>query len=144
MLATLFGGIFLKALPALVGAAFPQLKGLFADHEAGRLTEAELKTRLAETLAETSAKVEIAEAEAQSKNYAALMTALPQSRVMQAVWAAVAISQLLVLLWYQWVVPFGAFKGWWVSYPSAGATVDWAYFLLAGMLAVGLGLKGRR
>ena len=82
------------------------------------------------------AEVEKAWAEAATKQYAEFQQTLRSSPVVQRAFVAVIVTQLIVLLWYQIGVPalvYLAGQPW----PSAGATVEWAYLLLALCLGGG-------
>jgi len=144
MLTGIAAWVLKSALPGIIADALPKILDLFGRHQDGKITQAQLEAELRKTLADKAAEVDVAALDAGAQTFAAFNATLRQSRIVQAVWAMVMISQLFVLTWYQWVVPFGTLQSWWVRYPSPGATVDWAYLIVAG----GIGLapfvfKGR-
>lgn len=71
-----------------------------------------------------------------------LLEAAGASPLVGRVWAAAVLAQLFVLVWYQFVVPFGQWAGWWDRFPSPGATLEWAY-LLVGALLLGAPVAAR-
>ncbi len=108
-----------------------------------QISEVEAKRQIVLALVAATKDVEVAHADALTKMYATFMGAAEKSRLMQFGWAVTLFSQLFVLLWYQWFVPFLCWMdGVKSCYPSAGTTVDWAYFLVGGL--VGLGVFGLR
>jgi hypothetical protein len=100
------------------------------------ISEAEFKSRTAIAIQETFAKVEIAWAEAATKQFESFQQTARQSPIIARAYAAVIVTQLFVLLFYQWgASAFLLITG--TPWPSAGATVDWAYAILALCLGGG-------
>lgn len=137
----------------MLSAILSSLGGAFIDRFLGTALKAfeaynnkqismeELRTRLQLSLVDAAKAVEVSHSETLAKTYASFMGAVQQSKVMQFVWAAVTLSQLSVLLWAQVGIPFfvmlmrQTIPNW--KYPSSGATVEWAYLLLAGCIGMG-------
>lgn len=137
----------------MLSAILSSLGGAFIDHFLGTALKAfeaynnkqismeELRTQLKTALVDAAKAVEVSHSETLAKTYASFMGAVQQSRLMQIVWACVTLSQLSVLLWAQVGIPFfvmlmrQTIPGW--NYPSSGATVEWAYLLLAGCVGMG-------
>jgi hypothetical protein len=137
MLSTVFSTIGGEFVDRLLG----RLTGVFDAYLKKEITGEQLRAQVLEAVLATIREIEIAQADALAKTYAAFMQALAQSKLMQRVWACAVISQLVVLIWHQLGIPALAAivhlwsPGW--SYPSSGATADWAYLLVAGLLGMG-------
>jgi hypothetical protein len=133
MLSAIFSAVGGQIVDSLLG----KITGLFESYFKKEISIEELRTRLSQSLLETFAEVEKAQADALAKTYASFMDALQKSKLMQCVWASVVLSQLFVLFWYQWIVPALVTWKFVTHYASAGATVEWAYLLLAACLGMG-------
>lgn len=128
LIGSIFTGPILKGLAdALMGP----LESAFRDYMNAKITKEQLAEKLQEALIAGLTQVETQLYDSITKTYAAFMQAAAQSKTMQRVWAAVAISELLVLLWHQVGIPALVTFGYVKTYASSGATVDWAYALLA-------------
>jgi hypothetical protein len=100
------------------------------------ISEAEFRSRVAIATQDAFREVEKAWAEAATKQFESFQQTVRQSPVVARAFAAVIVTQLFVLLWYQWgASAFLLFTG--TPWPSAGATVDWAYAILALCLGGG-------
>jgi hypothetical protein len=125
---------------ALVTALAPLIIGKAADAFAAyankQITIAELNARVEQALIEAFAEVMKAQSDALAKTFASFTDLAKNSRMVRVVWSAVVLSQLGVLLWAQVGIPayVRAFGGTW---PSSGATIDWAYLLVAGLCGLG-------
>lgn len=130
---------FLAALltPALVGSLLNQGLDLFKQFQQGQITKEQLRNNLQAIIAQEATKVEQANMDALVKNYSAFVQLALGSKVVQVAYAFVVITQATVLMFVQVGVPFivWTYGGTW---PSAGATLDWGYLLLAGLLGVGV------
>lgn len=125
------------AAPLLVKLVAPQLGDIVDAYARKEITKEEMNARIAEALTGAAAKMHAADAEALSSTFASAMGAISKNRLMQYGWLAVLVTQLWTLFWYQWIVPFGQFMGWWIDYPSPGSTIDWAYGLVGGCIGLG-------
>lgn len=125
---------------ALVTALAPLLIGKAADaftaYANKQITLAELNARVEQALIEAFAEVMKAQSDALAKTFASFTDLAKNSRMVRVVWSAVVLSQLGVLLWAQVGISayLRAFGG---SWPSSGATIDWAYLLVAGLCGLG-------
>ncbi len=127
-LATLAGFLLPKLIPSLAGIA--------EQFKRGEIDKATMQARMHEATQAALAEVGKAHADAIAKTFASFMDASKSSPLMQRVWGAVTLSQLAVLLWHQVGIP--AYVHWTgLPYPSSGATVEWAYLLLAFCLGGG-------
>ena len=106
------------------------------------ISNAEFRSRVEIEVQNTVRETEKAWAEAATKQFESLQQTVRQSSVVARAYAAVIVTQLFVLLWYQWgASAFLLITG--TPWPSAGATVDWAYAILALCLGGGaLYLRG--
>lgn len=102
-----------------------------------QITIEELRAQTLKALLDTIREVEKAHADVLAKTYAAFMQAVVQSPIMQRTWATVVLVELAVLAWAQVGVPAIVAVGWVDRWPSAGATIDWAYALLAFCVGAG-------
>lgn len=108
----------------------------FEAYENKTITKEQLQAQLEEALLATFASVETAWAESYAKSYAAFITGAAQSKILAWGWLVVIMAQLVVLLWAQVGVPaLVYFTG--SHWPSAGTTVDYAYFLIAALFGAG-------
>ena len=133
MLAALFSQFGAGIINGLLDTA---LKA-FTAYENKQITREQLAEQLNEAMVKSVQAIEIAHADAIAKTFATFMGTVQQSRLMQIGWAVALFSQLFVLVWYQWVVPLLCYlEGNAHCYPSAGTTVDWAYFLVGGLVGL--------
>lgn len=124
--ASLLGGPVISFfVDKLMGPA----EDLFKAYFDAKITKEQLAEKLQETVQATFAQVEVAFAESLTKTYTAFIQAAGQNPVMARAWSIVVYSQLFVLVWHQLVIPALATYG--IQYKSSGATVDWAYALIA-------------
>lgn len=104
---------------------------------AKQITMEQLKTQLLSLMVSSARDIEIAHADALTKTYAEFQQTMRSSVLVQAIWASVVISQTIVLVWHQLGIPaLCYFVGNAKCYPSSGATVEWAYLLLAGLMGM--------
>ncbi len=131
-------------LDGIVGALSTPIVGKLTDSIAEvaeayltkEISEAEFKSRTAIAVQEAFAEVEKTWAEAATKQFDSFQQTVRQSPVVARAFAAVIVTQLFVLLWYQWgASAFLLVTG--TQWPSPGATVDWAYAILALCLGGG-------
>lgn len=128
LLASIFGGPLIKTfIDALIG---PALK-LFEAYFNKQISIEQLKEKLAEAALEAFASVEQAFLQSLTQTYTAFITAAKDNKTLARMMAITLYSQLAVLMWHQFGIPFVIFIGLTKSYPSSGATVDWAYALIA-------------
>ena len=125
------------ALLKLLSAPFvDKIAGIAHDYFTQKISEAEFKSRVEIAVQENNAEVEKAWADVAAKQYAEFQATARQSPVIARAYAAVIVTQLFVLVWYQWgASAFSLATG--TAWPSAGATVDWAYAILALCLGGG-------
>ena len=130
-------GTILKILSApFVGSLVDRISGIAEAYIKKEISEAEFRAQTNQAVVGAFAEVEKAWADAATKQYAEFQQTLRSSPVVQRAFVAVIVTQLIVLLWYQVGVPalvYLAGRPW----PSAGATVEWAYLLLALCLGGG-------
>lgn len=126
ILGTIAGAFGGQIVDSLLG----NVTGLFKAYFDKKITEAELRAGVLKALMQSFADVEKAYAESVAKTFGSFMEAAAKSRLLQVYLVAVGGSQLLVLLWHQVGIPFVIFMGWAKTYPSSGATVDWAYAIV--------------
>jgi len=118
--------------PILIG----KLADAFAAYEQKQITLAELNAKVQEALIAAFAEVQKSQSAALAQTFASFMDGAKNSKLMRIVWAIVVLSQLGVLLWAQVGIPaFGRLFG--GEWPSAGATIDWAYLLVVGLCGLG-------
>ena len=133
MLSAIFSAVGVNLVDSILG----KVTGAFESYFKKQISIEELKTRVRQAMLEAFVEVEKSHAEALAKTYDAFMQAMQKSRLIQVTWAAVVLSQLVVLIWHQAGIPALCFfldnKA---CYPSSGATVEWAYLLLAGCLGM--------
>lgn len=125
------------ALKAISGPFLDKITDLAKLYVTKQISEAEFKSR-SEIAAQDAAKeIEKSWADVAAKQYAEFQQTARSSPVIARAYAAVIVSQLFVLLWYQWgASAFMLITG--KAWPSAGATVDWAYAILALCLGGGV------
>lgn len=129
-------GLLAGLLKALSAPFVDRIEGLVGAYFNKQISEAEFKYRVEIAVQENNAEIERAWADAATKQYAEFQATARQSPVIARAYAAVIVTQLFVLLWYQWgASAFTLITG--TTWPSAGATVDWAYAILALCLGGG-------
>lgn len=126
ILAGLFTG---PVLTALVNSLLGPLENIYKTYIGGQISKEQLAEKLQEALLAAFADVEKAFLDSITKTYTTFITTAAQNPVMARAWAVVLYSQLFVLLWHQLIIPALATAG--IAYKSSGATVDWAYALVA-------------
>lgn len=131
----------LSAILSSIGGAFVEkffsaAKDIFHDYTAGKISEAECRTRLLTALLDSAKAIEISHSETLAKTYATFMDAMKTSKLMQIMWALTVGTQLFVLFWSQFFVPllfaYSLLPSW-----KAGTTGEWAYLLLGACLGLG-------
>lgn len=128
MLASIFAGPLIKTfIDALIG---PGLKA-FEAYQNKQITLEQLHEKLQEAALAAFASVEQAFYQSLTQTYTAFIAAAAQNKTLSRMIALVCYSQLAVLIWHQFAIPFIVFMSWAKAYPSSGATVDWAYALVA-------------
>ena len=130
-------GAILKMLSApFIGKLTDSITDVAKAYFDKQISEAEFKSRVDIVVQQTFADVEKTWAEAATKQFESFQQTARQSPVIARAYAAVIVTQLFVLVWYQWgASAFTLATG--TSWPSAGATVDWAYAILALCLGGG-------
>ncbi|CUT12554.1 hypothetical protein BF49_7142 [Bradyrhizobium sp.] len=125
---------------SLVTAIAPLLIGKLADaftaYEKKQITLAELNAEVQQALMECFSEVMKSQSDALAKTFATFGDIMKNSRLVRVVWAAVVLSQLFVLVFQQIGVPAIVYFGG-GHWPSAGATIDWAYLLIVGLCGLG-------
>jgi hypothetical protein len=131
-LVSLLGGPLIKSVvETFIGPA----ERLFEAYFQKQITKDQLAEKLGEAMLSSFASVEQAFQQALASTYASAMQAIGANARMQRVWATVALIELFVLFWHQFCIPAVTavvrltHPGW--NYPGSGATVDWAYALIA-------------
>src|SRR5262249_17455666 len=126
----------LAIITAIAPLFINKIGDAFIAYEKKQITLAELNARVQQALMECFTEVMKAETDALAKTFTAFGQVLINSRIVRIVWAIVVLSQLGVLLWAQIGTPLLV----WLygkPFPSAGATIDWAYLLIAGLCGLG-------
>lgn len=126
MLTTLFSG---PIISALIKGLMGPLESIYKDYIGGQISKEQLAEKLQEAILSTLAQIEVQFMDSITKTYTAFIQAAAQNPVMARAWSVVLYSQLFVLMWHQLIIPALATLG--VDYKSSGATVDWAYALVA-------------
>ncbi|MCA3573373.1 MAG: hypothetical protein IOC86_05600 [Aestuariivirga sp.] len=126
----------------LTGKLLDKVSGLAELYLKKEISNAEFRSRVEIEVQNTVRETEKAWAEVAARQYTEFQESVRQSPVVARAYAAVIVTQLFVLLWYQWgASAFLLITG--TPWPSAGATVDWAYAILALCLGGGaLYLRG--
>jgi exo-beta-1,3-glucanase (GH17 family) len=120
----------------VTGGLVDKVLEVYRLHKQGKVSEAEFESRVKIAAQETAAKVEESWADASASIARATQAALKSSPLLQRAWAVTIFLQLVVLVWYQIGAPaYLVITG--TAWPSPGATVEWAYLLLGGMLGIG-------
>lgn len=131
-------------LDLIIGAAIKiatsgladKLLELYKLRQDGVISEAEFKSKVEVAKQEANAQVQKAWAEASSKIMESVQQTVRTSPVIQKAYAIVMFMQLFVLVWYQ--VCVSAFKlATGIEWPAPGASIEWAYLLIAAMIGVG-------
>lgn len=124
--ATLLSG---PVLSALVNGLLGPLENIFTQYINKQITKEQLAEKLQEAILATFADVEKSFYDSLTKTYTAFLQTMATNTVVARAWSIVLYSQLFVLIWHQLVIPGLATYG--IQYKSSGATVDWAYALVA-------------
>jgi hypothetical protein len=120
----------------VTGGLVDKVLEVYRLHKQGKISEAEFESRVQIAAQETAAKVEASWAEASASIARATQATLKASPLLQRAWAVTIFLQLVVLTFYQIGAPaYLVITG--TAWPSPGATVEWAYLLLGGMLGFG-------
>jgi hypothetical protein len=123
-------------LDLLTGKVLDKVTGVFELYLKKQISEAEFRSRVEIAVQETVKASEKEWTDLAAKQYAEFQKSVRQSPILARAYAAVIVTQLFVLLWYQWgASAFLLVTG--KAWPSAGATVDWAYLILALCLGGG-------
>lgn len=109
---------------------------LFTAYINKTITLEELRAKMIAQLLVCFADVEKANVNALTQTYASFAQALVSSKIVQYTWATVLVVQLLVLTWAQVGIPFMVYH-YGGAYPSSGATLDYAYFLILALTGCG-------
>src|SRR5262245_45542658 len=118
--------------PLLIG----KLADAFAAYEKKQISLAELNAKVSQALMECFSEVMKSQSDALAKTFATFGDVMKNSRLVRIVWATIVLSQLGVLVWVQVGIPAVLyFHG--GTWPSAGATIDWAYLLIVGLCGLG-------
>lgn len=126
----MLGALIKGFVPGLVGQVLGPVLDLVKQYQAGKITEAELEAGIRRSIVDAFASIEVAWAEATASMFGDLMGAVTKSKTAARAWAIVIYVELAVLTWHQVGIPaYVHFSG--SAWPSSGATVDWAYALLA-------------
>jgi predicted flavoprotein YhiN len=125
--------IVMAIAPLLIG----KLADAFSAYEKKQISLAELNAKVSEALMDCFSEVMKSQSDALAKTFASFGQIMINSRLVRIVWATVVISQLGVLLWLQVGISALLYYHGGHSWPSAGATGDWAYLLVAGLLGLG-------
>lgn len=124
--------IVMAIAPLLIG----KLADAFSAYEKKQISLAELNAKVSEALMDCFSEVMKSQSDALAKTFASFGQVMINSRLVRIVWATVVLSQLAVLLWLQvGISALVYYHG--GAWPSAGATGDWAYLLIAGLLGLG-------
>lgn len=128
--------LFTKAISILSGSLIGEIGDIAKSYFNKEISQAEAESRTKIAIETYQAKVEEAWAKTASENMESVQATLRVSPIMARAYAFALISQLFVLVWYQlgasaYLVLTGT------PWPSAGATVEWAYLLVGAMLGAG-------
>lgn len=118
--------------PLLIG----KLADAFTAYEKKQISLAELNARVSQALMECFSEVMRSQSDALAKTFASFGEVMKNSRLVRMVWAIVVLSQVCVLVFQQVGVPAIVYFGG-GTWPSAGATIDWAYLLIVGLCGLG-------
>jgi hypothetical protein len=125
---------------SIVTAIAPLLIGKLADafsaYEKKQISLAELNAKMAQALMECFNEVMKSQSDALAKTFATFGDAMKNSKLVRWVWAIIVLSQTAVLVFQQVGVPAIVYFGG-GHWPSAGATIDWAYLLIVGLCGLG-------
>jgi hypothetical protein len=125
-------GLVTALAPLLIG----KLADAFSAYEKKQISLAELNAKVSQALMECFSEVMKSQTDALSKTFATFGDMMKNSRLVRMVWACVVLSQLGVLVFQQIGAPAIVYFGGGV-WPSAGATIDWAYLLIVGLCGLG-------
>lgn len=125
-------------ISAIISAIFGPLENIMKAYFNKEISKEEAQARLSTALAQSFAEVDKSHADSIAKTYASFMALAEKSLLVRVTWAIVVYVQLFVLFWHQMAIPFIVYMGWIARYPSSGATVEWSYALLGGLLGLGV------
>lgn len=125
--------------PMILPRLIPDVSKLADDYLNKKITKEEFEAGVKKAALEAFASISEADAQAIAKTYASAMEAISHNKLMARVWAIVVLVELFVLVWHQFGISAllyitGGKAGDW---PSSGATVEWAYLLIAFCLGAG-------
>lgn len=123
-------------LPSVLDKTFGTFERLFAQHQQNKITREQLLNDMGKALIDGVVEVEKSMADAVKATFASFMGVVQTTPLVARTYAAVVLSQLAVIIFHQVGVPTIAFYSG-HDWPSAGATIDWAYFLVGGLCGLG-------
>lgn len=123
----MWGAIVQAVLPGLISGLEP----FYRDYINGRISHEQLLLEGSKVLLGCFQQLDAALLDSITKTFTSFWQANNQNAVMQHGWAIVLYSQLFVLIWHQWVIPLVVTLGLVKEYATSGATVNWAYALVA-------------
>jgi hypothetical protein len=125
---------------ALTGNMVKEVSSIAKAYALKEISPAEFQSRVEIAARTAEAKIEESWAKAASEMSESAHQTLRSSPVLQRAYAVAILTQLFVLVWYQLGAPaYLVLTG--TAWPSPGATVEWAYALLAAMLGAGMIFK---
>jgi len=120
----------------VTGGLVDKIVGLGEAYFNKQISEAQFRSEVEKSAQETAAKIEASWAQAASEIAKSTSETLKASPVMQKAFSIVLFLQLFVLVWYQIGAPaYLVITG--TAWPSPGASVEWAYLLIGGMVGLG-------
>jgi len=120
----------------VTGGLVDKVIGLGEAYFNKEISRAEFESRVKIAAGETAAKIEQSWAQAASDIAKSTSETLKASPVMARAFAIVLFLQLFVLVWYQIGAPaYLVITG--TAWPSPGASVEWAYLLIGGLVGIG-------
>ncbi len=120
----------------VTGGLVDKVIGLGQAYFQKEISQSEFESRVKIAAQETTAKIEASWAQAASEIAKSTSETLKASPVMQKAFSIVLFLQLFVLCWYQIGAPaYLVITG--TPWPSPGASVEWAYLLIGGMVGLG-------
>lgn len=129
-------------LPALIPQFFKAALDAFTAYQNKQITLAQLEAQLGTVWLREATKWEEANTEMVARTFATFGQMLMSSKIVQRCYAFVVITQTCVLIWVQVGIPYLVWK-YGGTFPSPGATIDWAYALLVLLLGGGIAAMRR-
>jgi hypothetical protein len=125
--------------PLILPHLIPDVTKLAEQYLNKQITREELEAGVKKAVLDAFTKISVADAEAIAKTYASAMETIGHNKLMARVWATVVLVELFVLVWHQFGISALLYltHGKAGDWPSSGATVEWAYLLLAFCLGAG-------